>query len=216
MFWLEIPCVTRCRALIAEGSATSLREAEDRLQVYADMNEASHNTCQLIGILAMQSVACGKQGKSEQAMSHLERALELGQPGGFIFPFLELDRPMAELLQRLPEQGDNATFVEQILSAFGEGEVVAAVVAEPSRANQPFIEPLTNRELDILELLAQRLQNKEIAARLFVSTETVKTHLKHLYQKIGVNNRREAGARAAEFVATSTDAARATDHTNTS
>jgi LuxR family maltose regulon positive regulatory protein len=216
MFWLEIPCVTRCRALIAEGSATSLREAEERLQVYADMNEASHNTCQLIGILAMQSVACGKQGKSEQAMSHLERALELGQPGGFIFPFLELDRPMAELLQRLPEQGDNATFVEQILSAFGEGEVVAAVVAEPSRANQPFIEPLTNRELDILELLAQRLQNKEIAARLFVSTETVKTHLKHLYQKIGVNNRREAGARAAEFVATSTDAARATDHTNTS
>jgi ATP/maltotriose-dependent transcriptional regulator MalT/ActR/RegA family two-component response regulator len=215
MFWLEIPCVTWCRTLIAEGSATSLREAEDRLQEYADMNEASHNICQLIGILAMQSVACGKLGKAEQAVSHLQRALELGQSGGFIFPFIELGRPMAELLQRLPKQGDNATFVEQLLSAFGEAEVATEVVAESYRANQPFIEPLTRRELDILELLGQRLQNKEIATRLFVSPETVKTHLKHLYQKIGVDNRREAGARATEIVAASTGASRDSDHTNT-
>lgn len=200
MFWLEIPCVTRCRVLLAEGSPSSLREAEEQLQVYADINETSHNTCQLIGLLAMQSVACGKQGKAEQAMPHLELALELGQPGGFMFPFLELGHPMAELLQRLPRQSGNAAFVEQILSALGEVEVTAEVDIKADRANQSPVEPLTNRELDILELLAQRLQNKEIAARLFVSTETVKTHLKHLYQKIGVNNRREASARAAEFV----------------
>ena len=63
---------------------------------------------------------------------------------------------------------------------------------------------LTNRELDILELVTQRLQNKQIAARLFVTPETVKTHLKHLYEKLDVHNRREAVARGAQILAAST------------
>ena len=215
LWWLEIPCVTRCRALIAEGSAESLREAEEKLREYAEMNEAHHNTCQLIGILASLAMTCEKQGKRDQARAALKRALELAQPGGFIFPFLELGPPMAELLKRLPKQNVSVDFIGKLLAAFrGDGQVVISAVSEdriapvsplsgssppppispsPSLTNpQPWKESLTNRELDILELLSQRLQNKEIAEKLFVSPETVRSHLKNIYQKLQVSNRREA------------------------
>jgi LuxR family maltose regulon positive regulatory protein len=90
------------------------------------------------------------------------------------------------------------------LAAFREDERVVAVQEElegpaalsPSVSPQPLVEPLTNRELDVLELLVHRLQNKEIAERLFISSTTVKSHLKSIYQKLNVNSRREAASKA--------------------
>jgi LuxR family maltose regulon positive regulatory protein len=198
--WLEASFLTKCRALIAEGSAASLQKAERRLQEYAELNEAQHNSLQLIGILALQAVACEKQGKGEEATIHLQRALTLGSPGGFIFPFVELGQPMVDMLRGLPEQGANTEHIEKILFAFENAKNKAAIAARASPSGQLLSDSLTNRELEILQLLAQRLQNKEIAARLFVSSETVKTHLKHLYQKLAVGNRREAAAKAMEIL----------------
>jgi LuxR family maltose regulon positive regulatory protein len=187
IWWLEIPCVTRCRALIAEGSVTSLGTAEEILRDYAEMNEAHHNTCHLIEILCLQAIVCEKQRKPEDALAVLERAVVLARPGGFVFPFLELGRPMADLLKRAMKHGDH---VREILAAFG-----ARASAPAADARQP-VEPLTNREEEILELLEQRLRDKEIADRLCISPGTVKSHLKNLYQKLGVGGRRAAVTKA--------------------
>ena len=208
LFWVEIQCNTWCRALIADGSTTSLREATKRLSEYAAQHEAHFNTLQLIGILVLQAVALNKLGKQEKALTVLERAVLLALPGGFIFPFLELGSQMADLLRRLNKRNVAVDYVEQILAAFrAEEQAVVPETADqltatprqprrPSLPSQSLVEPLTNREFDVLELLAQRLSNQEIADKLFISPITVKAHLQNIYGKLGVSKRREAVEKA--------------------
>jgi LuxR family maltose regulon positive regulatory protein len=109
---------------------------------------------------------------------------------------------MAELLGRLQKQNAATAYVRQILTALREVEQGRR--PEPSQGrlrsssslDQALPEPLTSREGEVLELLVKRLSDKEIAERLFVSPATVNTHLKHIYEKLRVRNRREAVARA--------------------
>jgi LuxR family maltose regulon positive regulatory protein len=120
---------------------------------------------------------------------------------------------MAGMLERLRGTGDQPAIIDRVLAAFGDegpvsaGEAPAATTpgddvpralrTSPVGERRP-LEDLTNRELDILELLAQRLQNKEIADRLSISPQTVNYHLKHVYQKLEVSGRRQAVERAVE------------------
>jgi LuxR family maltose regulon positive regulatory protein len=205
LWWFEIPSLTHCRVLIAEGSAASLAEAQARFTEYAELNEAQHNTCQLIPILALQAVAHAKQGEATQAREVLDRALGLAEPGGFIFPFLEPGAPMADLLRESLDSSRYRDFVKQILTAFYEGGK-GLRPGEPMSAGAPSTpgtDLLTPRQLEVLELLGQGLYQKEIAAKLFVSPETVKTHLAMIYRKLGVSNRRHAvdEARARNLIA---------------
>ena len=199
--WLESPPITKARVLIASGSRESLQSAMRLLGEIRQQSEAGRFTCQTIEVAVLESLLLDKQGNSDAALITLQEALTMAEPGVWIRPFIELGRPMAELLGRFAEHQGMTDFLHRVLDAFQIIERQAAsAIADNHRADQADVdwngEQLTNRELDILELLAQRLQNKEIASRLFVSPETVKTHLKHLFQKLDVNNRREAAARA--------------------
>jgi LuxR family maltose regulon positive regulatory protein len=127
----------------------------------------------------------------------------LARPGGILFPFLESGPDLMLVLGRIRQQSEYETFVDRILAAFGEAEESVAPDASDSEAAtqspttaQPLIEPLTFRELETLELLTQGLYNREIADRLSISLETVKSHLKNIYQKLGVSSRQQAVHRA--------------------
>ena len=130
-------------------------------------------------------------------------AMELGEPEGFIGVFVEHGPPVAEALANLVEQNQLGTvqpgYVGRILAAFSRSQPPGATRGEQDAAHLPaetgpaaLIEPLTGRELDVLRLMAEGLKYKEIAARLFISLNTVRFHVKAIYGKLNVNSRMQA------------------------
>ena len=209
---------TQIRVMIATGSHESLQQAEDSLAALCQSAEAMRNTYQTINLLVLRSLALEKLGREDEAVDVLQQAIKLAEPGGWIRPFVEPGGQIAGLLRRLGERKGFTEYLHLILDKFptdaAAPEIAAGNHSKSILTSKAFTtEPLTNRELDILELLAQRLRNKEIAARLFVSPETVKGHLTNLYQKLDVHDRHEAVLKAAEISAAGTTASRS-DHTD--
>jgi LuxR family maltose regulon positive regulatory protein len=123
----------------------------------------------------------------------LDRALSLAQPEGYVRTFLEEREPMARLLRHAGSQGIAPSYVSHLLSAFPE-----TPGATPPSA-QPLIEPLSERELQVLRLLSAGKSNQEIADRLVLATGTVKRHLYNIYGKLNVSSRTQCAARAREL-----------------
>ena len=206
--WFYFPPLTLAKVWLAQGTSESLQQAAELLDRLDDFVVSIHNTRFRIEILALQGLFNDYQGNQAAALKKLAGSIVLAEPGGFIRNYVNMGLPMADLLKRLGKQNIAGDHVEKVLGAFRDDERTAApeTAGDPipssngaSRSlslSQPLIEPLTNRELDVLELLAGRLQNKEIADKLFISTGTVKGHLKNIYQKLIVKSRLEAVAEA--------------------
>ena len=199
-YFVELSRITQCRILIAQGTEASLRQAVELLQAYRQQNEAQHNIRQLMDILPLQALAYHKQGKFDETLVVLARAVNLGQPGGFIRSFVEAGPELAGHLEKLRRQGVAVDYIGQILAASGtkdEGPgTVSPLLSTVLRPSSSLVEPLTDRELEVLELLAQRFSNKEIATELVISPLTVKKHTINIYQKLGAKNRRQAVSQA--------------------
>jgi len=200
--WMEVPALSRVRRLLAEASEDSLSAAQALIDEVRSLCKSASLTCQLIEIEVLQTLLDQRMGREEAALESLGESLALARQGGWIRPYVEAGEPMANLLDRYRANTDD-NFVSRVLSCCREpSAVIRGSAPGHALAGRPGtmggVCDLTHRELDILELLAQRLQNKEIASQLFISTHTVKDHLKHIYQKLGVNNRRLAVLRAVE------------------
>ncbi|WP_300455697.1 response regulator [Desulfobacula sp.] len=206
LFFLEIPVITECRVLIAIGSQASLEQALEKLEDLHQKTTAWQNTCQMVEIMVLQSLAHHHQGLVDEALTILEAAVTLAMPGNMIRPFVEPGPPMADMLKQLQVRQVSMDFIGNLLAFFSadgpgavtpmtgpEGWTPVSAIPESSHTLE---DPLTKRELEILTLLAQHLYNKEIAEKLYISPETVKTHLKKIYEKLGVDSRRNAVSKA--------------------
>ena len=118
--------------------------------------------------------------------------MTLAEPEGYVRIFTDEGPPMASLLRAVAKQGITPSYVRRLLAAVSNTE-------DSTPVSQGLIEPLSERELDVLRLLGTDLDGPDIARELVVSLNTVRTHTKNIYAKLGVNNRRAAVRRAAEL-----------------
>jgi LuxR family maltose regulon positive regulatory protein len=162
--------------------------AAECLQRIHEHAESTHNVRVLIEVLALEALLHAANNDEKAALETLEKSLALARPGGYIRIYVDLGPDMADLLRRMQNREPFVEYIASILQAFGDASDHAA---EPEGRKQ-LAEPLTNREAEILELLAKRYSNKEIAAELVISPATVKGHTINLYQKLSVHNRRDA------------------------
>jgi ATP/maltotriose-dependent transcriptional regulator MalT len=188
--------------LLVMNTPASRQHAAEALSRLVDFVTTTHNTRFTIEVLALQALLQDAQGDERAALALLQRAVLMAEPGGFIRLFVDLGPRMADLLARLQRTGIASGYTGQILQAFGEsvpaapGQRAAGSAAVSPSGRAELVEPLTDREREVLALLAQRLSNKEIAQALIISPQTVKRHTINVYQKLQVNGRRDAVARA--------------------
>ena len=195
--------LTLIKIRMAEGTTASFQQAADLLERLDDYLVLIHNNIFRIHVLALQAKLHDSKDDELAAVKKLAEALALAERGSFIRLFVDLGPQMADLLKQLIEQNVAVDYIGRILAAFKEDEDRAmqgesdhlTSQLQPSNA-QTLTQPLTNRELQILNLLGQWLQNKEIAAKLFISPLTVKKHLDNIYGKLNVNGRRQAVEKA--------------------
>jgi LuxR family maltose regulon positive regulatory protein len=146
----------------------------------------------------LQALAHKAQGDNPTALSPLERALTLAEPEGYVRIFGDEGEPMAQLLSEAAGHGIMPDYTTRLLAAF-EAEEQKSEDEPHLPPAQSLIEPLSQRELEVLRLIAQGLSNREISGRLFLALSTVKGHNRIIFSKLMVGRRTEAVARAREL-----------------
>jgi LuxR family maltose regulon positive regulatory protein len=146
-------------------------------------------------VMVLQAIAHQAHGEMDKAVPLLGDALALAEPDGFIRLFVDEGPPMAQLLFAASAHGLMPDYVAKLLAGC-EAEAQQRAGNSPLPPAQPLIEPLSQRELEVLQLIAQGFSNREIGQRLFLALDTVKGHNRRIYDKLQVQRRTEAVARA--------------------
>jgi LuxR family transcriptional regulator, maltose regulon positive regulatory protein len=193
----ELDYLTLARVLIARGRLTDptkpyLNDALRLLERLYDFTAAGGRTARVMEVLMLQALIWQARGDRKRSLHLLQRSLDLSHTGDYIRLSVDEGQPMAELLRDAAAEGMHLQSVNRLLVAFGQVEKAVAKV-------QPLIEPLSDRELEVLQHLAQGLSNRAIADKLFVTLAAIKWHARNIYGKLDVSNRTQAVAKAREL-----------------
>lgn len=152
----------------------------------------------MIEILVLQALAHHTRGDTSAALDPLQRSLTLAEPEGYVRIFVDEGTPMARLLSEAAAHGIMPDYTGKLLAVFEAEEQKSADESHlpPALPAQSLIEPLSQRELEVLQLIAQGLSNREISERLFLALDTVKGHNRRIFGKLSVQRRTEAVAKA--------------------
>ena len=171
-------------------------EAHSLIQrIYRIAQEIGKRQTELEALILL-ALVFSTQGETDQALVHLEKALSIGEPEGYVRIFVDEGPSMARLLYEALSREIAPDYVRRLLASFP--------VAEPEKTDLPrsqspdsiLVEPLSEREIEVLQLIAEGLTNPEVGSRLYLSRHTVKVHTRNIYSKLGAHNRMEAVARA--------------------
>ncbi|MFN8498402.1 MAG: LuxR C-terminal-related transcriptional regulator [Anaerolineae bacterium] len=189
---LEVPDITRARIWAASGTPGDARRALDVLGYLIAAAEASHTDWRLALLLAVKAVALDTLGEADNALETLRRSVAIAGPHGYARTYLDNGPRMASLLHRLAQRGIECDYITHLLSLFPQ----APPIVRDAPRSDDLVEPLTTREMQVLEMLGRRLSDKEIAAALVISPLTARSHMTHIFAKLGVHSRRAAVAQA--------------------
>lgn len=185
--WFDYPYFTYIRLLLARGRSNEAQTLLDNMEALASLGERRRK---LITIHLLQALVLLSQGNRQVAIKKVARAVELAAPDDYRRAFLDEGQQIAQLLPKA--RGIAPSFVDELLYAFRSQD------ASASHVNR-LIDPLTEREQEVLRLVAKGLSNREIAEALFVTLGTVKKHLNNIFSKLNVKSRTQAITRGREL-----------------
>lgn len=194
----EFEHITLARILIrkykAEQELTLIEQTITLLGRLLRAADDGHRTGSVIEILILQAIAHEAQGEIHLALKPLEHALALAEPQGYVRLFFDEGLPMARMLYQTLARDISPKYLQRLLAAFPNFKEQEAEALRCETPKSEMVEPLSKRELEVLQLIDKGLTNQEIATRLFITRNTVKAHTRNIFGKPGVTNRSQAGA----------------------
>jgi LuxR family maltose regulon positive regulatory protein len=189
----DLEYLSLARVLIAKGDPFEALDILERINEVA--TERGHISL-AIEVMNLQALALDAGGEADEAMIVLQQALTIAEPGGFLRIFIDEGPAMARLLYEALAREISMEYVQKLLAAFPDAVSEKDPLDHPFASDSEWIEPLSERELEVLQLIAEGLSRQEIASQLVLSLNTVKTHARNIYSKLGVNNQMQAVGRA--------------------